>query len=110
MTKNFVFVKAFIVISAGFSEEGEQGKALEEEMLSYVNEAGGCIIGPNCIGVITRTHASVFTLPIPPVCKTGADFISASGATAVFIMEAGMQLGLRFNNVFSVGNGSYNFV
>lgn len=37
---------------------------------------------------------------------TGCDFISGSGATAVFIMEAGIPKGLRFSSVWSVGNSA----
>lgn len=98
--------KAFIVISAGFSEEGEAGKLLEEEMAQIVNDAGASLIGPNCIGIITNNHSSVFTTPIPHLDPSGCDFISSSGATAVFIMESGIPKGLHFASVFSVGNSA----
>ena len=32
--------------------------------------------------------------------------MSSSGATAVFLLEAGMQMGLKFAGVYSVGNGA----
>ena len=38
-------VKAFIVISGGFSETGKEGAELEKRMADIVNEAGGCLIG-----------------------------------------------------------------
>ncbi len=98
--------KAFIIISAGFSEENEEGAELEKSLIDTVNSVNGCLIGPNCIGVLTVNHSSVFTTPIPPLNPHGADFISGSGATAVFIIEAGMKKGLSFNSVFSVGNSA----
>jgi len=98
--------KAFIIISAGFSEENEQGAAYEQQIVKTINEVNGCLIGPNCIGVLTTHHNSVFTTPIPSLEKEGADFISGSGATAVFIMEAGVAKGLKFNSVYSVGNSA----
>jgi len=55
---------------------------------------------------MTPHHASVFTTPIPELTPDGCDFISGSGATAVFIMESGIPKGLRFANVFSVGNSA----
>ena len=64
------------------------------------------LVGPNCIGVMTPAYQGVFTLPIPRLDPQGCDFISGSGATAVFIMEAGLQKGLKFNHVFSVGNSA----
>ncbi|HSO85277.1 MAG TPA: acetate--CoA ligase family protein [Draconibacterium sp.] len=98
--------KAFIIISAGFGEMGETGKQLEKEIVEVVNNHNGCLIGPNCIGVMTPNHASVFTTPIPKLTPDGCDFISGSGATAVFIIESGIPKGLRFANVFSVGNSA----
>lgn len=98
--------KAFIIISAGFSETGETGRQLEKEIVEVVNRHNACLIGPNCIGVMTPGHASVFTTPIPKLTPHGCDFISGSGATAVFIIESGIPKGLRFSNVFSVGNSA----
>lgn len=98
--------RAFIVLSAGFSEESMEGTLLEERLVSIVNEVGGSLIGPNCIGVLTPSHHSVFTYPIPRLDPGGCDFVSGSGATACFIMEAGIPNGLSFANVFSVGNSA----
>ncbi|MCW3806566.1 acetate--CoA ligase family protein [Plebeiibacterium marinum] len=98
--------KAFIIISAGFGEESEEGARVEQEIVDVINSVGGCLIGPNCIGMMNSVHHSVFTAPIPDLQDEGADFISASGATAVFILEAGMPLGLKFNSVYSVGNSA----
>lgn len=98
--------KAFIIISAGFGEAGEAGKQLEREIVEIVNNHNACLIGPNCIGVMTPAHTSVFTTPIPKLTPDGCDFISGSGATAVFIIESGIPKGLRFANVFSVGNSA----
>jgi acetate---CoA ligase (ADP-forming) len=98
--------RAFIVISAGFSEESEDGRVLEQRMVDIVNKAGASLIGPNCIGVLTPAYHGVFTLPIPRLTMSGCDFISGSGATACFIMENGIQKGLSFARVFSVGNSA----
>jgi acetyltransferase len=98
--------KAFIIISAGFAEADAKGSKLEESITEVVNSVGGCLIGPNCIGVINENYKGVFTLPIPEYKKNGCDLISSSGATAVFIMEAGLPLGVGFSNVYSIGNGA----
>src|SRR5690554_7958874 len=55
---------------------------------------------------MTPHHASVFTTPIPTLVPNGCDFISGSGATAVFIIESGIPKGLQFANVISVGNSA----
>ena len=98
-------VRAFIIISAGFSEETQEGAALEQRILDTCERFGCALIGPNCIGLLTRWHHSVFTRPIPHLNPKGVDFISGSGATAVFILESAVTKGLPFNSVWSVGNG-----
>ena len=97
--------RAFIIISAGFSEETPEGAQLEQRILNTCERYDCALIGPNCIGLLTRYHHSVFTKPIPPLDPRGVDFISGSGATAVFILESAVAKGLRFNSVWSVGNG-----
>ena len=97
--------KAFIIISAGFGEETKAGALLEQRILDTCEEYGAALIGPNCIGLLTRNHHSVFTKPIPALNPKGVDFISGSGATAVFILESAVIKGLQFNSVWSIGNG-----
>jgi len=96
--------KAFIIISAGFGEVTEEGKILEKKIREVISQANATLIGPNCIGIITEQYKGVFTTPVPRFHTDGCDLISSSGATATFIMEAGIPLGLKFANVFSVGN------
>jgi acetyltransferase len=98
-------VRAFVIISAGFSEETHEGARLEQRILDTCKEFEAALIGPNCIGLLNRQHHSVFTLPIPNLNPKGVDFISGSGATAVFILESAVSKGLQFNSVWSIGNG-----
>ena len=97
--------RAFIIISAGFGEETKAGAELEQRILNTCEQYGAALIGPNCIGLLNRNHHSVFTLPIPNLDPKGADFVSGSGATAVFILESAVIKGLQFNSVWSIGNG-----
>ena len=97
--------RAFIIISAGFGEETKAGAELEQRILDTCEQYGAALIGPNCIGLLNRNHHSVFTLPIPNLDPMGADFVSGSGATAVFILESAVIKGLQFNSVWSIGNG-----
>jgi acetyltransferase len=98
--------RAFIILSAGFSEENEEGAKLEQEIVDIVNSVNGSLIGPNCVGVLNSNYNGVFTTPIPSLDPKGCDFISGSGATAVFIMESGVPKGLSFSSVYSVGNSA----
>ena len=60
----------------------------------------------NCVGMMNSFHSSVFTGPIPKLEPKGIDFISGSGATAVFILESCMMKGLTYGSVWSVGNSA----
>lgn len=101
-------VRAFIIISAGFGEETKEGAELEQHILDTCEKYGCALIGPNCIGLLNNNHHSVFTKPIPKLHPQGVDFLSGSGATAVFILESAVIKGLQFNSVWSTGNGKQN--
>ncbi len=98
--------RGFIILSAGFSEMGDEGKKLEQDIADAVTAVGGTLIGPNCIGVLNTNYAGVFAGPIPKLDTKGIDFASGSGATAVFIVEAAMTRGLSFSSLYSVGNSA----
>lgn len=102
--------KAFIVLSAGFSEVGEEGKKLEEQLVEICNEHQATLIGPNCMGVLTPHYCGTFAGPIPELSFDGCDFATGSGATAAFILENGMNMGLKFSSMYSVGNSAQTAV
>lgn len=99
-------VKAFIVFSAGFSEESEEGAIREKQLVEIVNKAGAIMIGPNCSGFFNTNHQSIFTRPIPSLDTNGVDIISSSGGTITYIIESAMRIGLRFNSAWSIGNAA----
>ena len=98
--------RGFIIISAGFSEENAEGAAIEKHIVETINNVGGSLIGPNCTGFLNVNYAGCFDTPIPTLDPKGVDFITGSGATAVFIKEYGMSNGLKFNSVWAVGNSA----
>lgn len=102
--------KAIVVVAAGFAETGPEGKALEERLKKLAAEKNISILGPNCIGVLNQNYKAVFVTPPPEIFPGGVDFVSASGALAVFIFDLAATLGLRFGSIFSVGNSTDNGV
>ena len=99
-------VKAFIIISAGFAEESKEGAMLEKRIVDTINSVNGSLIGPNCTGVFNTNYAGIFTTPIPEPNPHGCDFITASGATGVFIVDLCIVRGLPFSSIYSVGNSA----
>lgn len=98
--------KGFIILSAGFSEMGKEGKAMERDIVEIVESVGGTLIGSNCIGVINNNYKGVFAGALPKVSPQGADFASASGSFIAFVLEVAIPRGLAFNSVYSVGNSA----
>lgn len=98
--------KGFIIVSAGFGEESAEGKEMEKHIAAIVNEVGGTLIGPNCTGFLNTNYCGAFDSPIPRLDPHGVDFITGSGATAVFIKEQGITNGLSFASVWAVGNSA----
>ena len=99
-------VRAFIILSAGFGEESEEGKIIEKKISDTITSDGGTLLGPNCIGLMNTNYCGVFTTPLPRLSPDGAELISGSGATAVFIMEMAIPFGVPFAGVYSVGNSA----
>jgi acetyltransferase len=96
----------YIILSAGFSEENEEGGKLEKAIVDTINSVGGSLIGPNCTGFLNVNYCGAFDAPIPALDAAGADFVTGSGATAVFIKEYAMTTGMSFNSVWAVGNSA----
>ena len=96
----------FIILSAGFGEENEEGAKIEAKIVEIINSVGASLIGPNCTGILTTHYNGAFTSPVPQLDSQGVDFISGSGATAIFIIDNGIRKGIKFNSVFAVGNSA----
>jgi len=99
--------RAFIVFSAGFGEAGPLGRERENKLRTILERYNANLLGPNCIGVINEFYKGVFTSPVPEFHPTGCELISSSGATAVFILEAAHNTGLKFSNIYSIGNAAH---
>ncbi len=99
-------VKGVIIISAGFSEVGPEGKARELEVLDVIREYNMRLIGPNCFGVLnTDPEVSLnatFSKLFPKPGNIG--FITQSGSMGEAIMSHANELGIGFSVVASIGN------
>lgn len=99
-------VKGLIVITAGFSEIGEEGAERERRLRETVRAAGIRMIGPNCMGVInTAPEASLDATFSPTPAQAGAiGFVSQSGALGVAILNVAQDLGIGLTQFVSMGN------
>lgn len=99
-------VRGLIVITAGFSEVGEEGAGRERRLRDAVRAAGIRMIGPNCMGVInTSPDVSLDATFSPTAARAGAiGFVSQSGALGVAILNVAQDLGIGLTQFVSMGN------
>ncbi len=99
-------VKGIVIITAGFSETGLEGRALEQAMVARCHEHGIRIIGSNCMGLyIHRSHINtlgmVFPLPVGPI-----GLVSQSGNLGMYFYAQAHLDGLGFTTFISIGNAA----
>jgi acetyl coenzyme A synthetase (ADP forming)-like protein len=99
-------VRAICVISAGFGECGEEGRALEAVLVNRIREAGCRMIGPNCMGLLNtdpriRLNAT-FSPVFPPPGRVAMS--TQSGALGLAILDYAKQLNIGISSFVSVGN------
>ncbi len=95
-----------VIISFGFRESGEEGKRLEEEIVSIARKNGLRIIGPNSLGIMVPPEQinTTFSNNSPNPGPFG--FISQSGALITTIVDWSIQEEIGFSAVISAGNQS----
>ncbi len=97
-------VKYVIIHTSGFGEIDKRD--LEAEILRFAREKQFRVIGPNCMGVYSqqgrigfwREHWEIVDRP------GSVGFISQSGGHAVNLILSGMNTGINFDKVISLGN------
>ena len=99
-------VRALVVISSGFSETGEEGRARQSELLRICRITGMRLIGPNCMGIVNTDRSvrlnATFAPHVPLAGRVG--FFSQSGALGLAIIDYANSLGLGISSFVSIGN------
>jgi len=99
-------IKSVIINSAGFSEMGEEGAALQKAFLAKAKEYGVRIFGPNCQGIINadpdyKAYCDfTFTFPKPGHIS----IVALSGGVGAFIMQSLFDLEIGMRMYASNGN------
>ncbi len=99
-------VRAAIIISAGFRELGEEGRAREDRVRAVLARYGIRAVGPNCMGCVTTapdvSMNATFALGMPRVGSVA--MMSQSGALSAAIMDYARQQNVGFSKFVSMGN------
>ena len=106
-------IKRIIIETAGFSEGGEDGEAMQQEINDIARVNGIRIMGPNCLGTLsTRKKFCCFYGVNPSLVEMSQIFevpgnisyIIQSGGVAVMVMESLYYDVVGVNKVVSIGN------
>ncbi len=97
-------VKSVVVITAGFKEMSEEGKALEERIIQIAHKYGTRVIGPNCLGLIIPPIGLDTTYVAESPNSGNIAFISQSGAIVNTVVDWSLSEDIGFSLVVSVGN------
>jgi len=93
-----------VVISAGFSEIGEEGARIEREIAEKCEKNGIFLLGPNCLGLINSDADlnATFAKGMPE--KGSISLISQSGAIISSLIDMSRNMPIGFSKIFSLGN------
>lgn len=97
-------VRSAVVIAAGFSEAGEEGNRLMDQIQRTVESSGMALLGPNCMGFIrprSNINAS-FSRKMP--YQGGVAFISQSGALCSAVLDWSVKANVGFSYFVSIGD------
>ena len=99
-------VKAAVIITAGFSEIGETGKALERKVLANAKRHNIRLIGPNCLGVMRPDIGLNATFNKGSANPGNLAFVSQSGALCTAILDWAKTSNVGFSSVVSMGSSA----
>ena len=101
-------VKAAVILSAGFSEMGDEGRQLQEQIGEVARAAGMRVVGPNCLGAIGVPDRSIATFSVAlessfPVAGS-VGIVSQSGNLGSFTLRLAGERGLGVSRMLTTGN------
>jgi acetyltransferase len=97
-------IPAAIVISAGFKEHGEAGKALERRLAETITRSNMRLIGPNCLGVMNPVTGFNATFAHAAARPGNVAFISQSGALCTAVLDWSLTENIGFSGFVSIGS------
>ncbi|HUX30404.1 MAG TPA: bifunctional acetate--CoA ligase family protein/GNAT family N-acetyltransferase [Thiobacillus sp.] len=96
-------IRHAIVLSAGFSEVGAQGAALEDGVKAAAKKHGIRFIGPNCLGIQRPSIGLNATFSQGATLSGDLALVSQSGAICTAMLDWAETNGIGFSSVISTG-------
>ncbi|TDD37967.1 GNAT family N-acetyltransferase [Nonomuraea terrae] len=99
-------VHGLVVVSSGFGEKGEEGRARQDELARIARSYGLRVVGPNCLGIANTDPAvrlnATLAATVPGRGEVG--FFSQSGALGTALLQRVAQRGMGISSFVSAGN------
>lgn len=98
-------VQAAVVVTAGFSEVGPEGRAMEDQLVITAQKYGMALVGPNCMGIISSHHGLYGTgfMVVRPN-PGGAAMVSQSGNLGTQLLISAERRKGGVSKFIGVGN------
>jgi acetate---CoA ligase (ADP-forming) len=102
-------VKSLVIISSGFAELSEPGKALQADLVRTVREYGMAMSGPNCAGIANFSHDYVAYgttnfIELERIIKGGVALLTASGGFGNTVFTYCQERALGLSHIIGLGN------
>ena len=99
-------VKSLVVITAGYAELGDEGRAHQRELVDRVRGYGMRMVGPNCMGLLNASPSVRLNASFSPLFPTAGHvgLSSQSGALGLAIIALAGTRGVGLSTFVSVGN------
>ncbi len=99
-------IRAAVVLSSGFGEDGPAGRAAQADLVRTARRYGIRLVGPNCLGVLNTDPAvsmqGTFAALTPP--PGGLAVASQSGAVGITLLDHAARSGTGLSAFVSLGN------
>jgi acyl-CoA synthetase (NDP forming) len=101
-------VRCATILSNGFAESGDHGRQRQDELVEMARDAGLRLLGPNSLGIINLPeHVALSAneiLSLPELRPGRYSLVSQSGSLIGAVLSRGIERGIGFSKMISVGN------
>jgi acyl-CoA synthetase (NDP forming) len=94
-----------VVLSSGYAEAGEAGRAAEAELAAHAGSLGMVLLGPNHLGFANFVdRVPVCSVPGLPQAAGPVALLSQSGASSSAMLEFATMVGVGLSYMVTLGN------
>jgi acetate---CoA ligase (ADP-forming) len=98
-------IRNAVVLSSGYSEAGEAGRAAEAELAAHARSLGMVLLGPNHLGFANLAgRVPVCSIPRLPETSGPVALLSQSGASSAAMLDFATMVNVGLSYMVTLGN------